>query len=144
MAAVDRVSCRAIPEHLNAMRVPCAYTRDDRLLLKGKRRQRTSGISRAGRIRNLITSATYKGLHEYGKRSHCRDKELITREVPPIITEEIWTKAQEAPATNFLFGARNAKNRYLLRGVMKCGCCTLTFIGARAGRPSSTIAATQA
>ena len=50
MAAEDRLSCRVIAEHLTAAGIPCAYTRDDRLLLRGKRRLRTSGIWRASRI----------------------------------------------------------------------------------------------
>ncbi len=136
MAVEDRLSCRAIADRLNAMGVPCAYARDERLLLRGKRRQRTSGIWRAGRVRNLITNPTYKGLHEYGKRSRGRDQVVIRREVPAIVTEDLWARAQAALASNFLFGARNAKHSYLLRGVMKCGHCGLTYIGTATTRPS--------
>jgi site-specific DNA recombinase len=139
MAAVDRLSCRAIAERLNALGVPCVYTRDDRLLLRGKRRQRTSGLWRAGRVRNLIINPTYKGVHEYGKRTRCKESSVIVRQVPAIVPEETWNKAQETLAGNFLFGARNAKNRYLLRGLMKCRCCALTFIGTCAKRPNGKI-----
>src|SRR5882724_11624464 len=69
MATVERKSCRVIANRLNDLRVPCAYSRDDRLLLQGKRRMRTSGVWRAGRIRGLITNKTYMGIHEFGKRS---------------------------------------------------------------------------
>src|ERR1035437_6050245 len=51
MAAVERKSCRVIAERLNSLRVPCAYVRDDRLMLRGKRKERTSGVWRPGRIR---------------------------------------------------------------------------------------------
>lgn len=139
MAGLDRLSCRAIAERLNALAVPCVYTRDDRLLLRGKRRQRTCGIWRPGRIRNLIANSTYKGLHEYGKRSPCREKSLITREVPAIVPAELWEKAQQTMADNFLFGARSTKNRYLLRGLMKCRQCALTYIGMRCKRPNGKV-----
>ena len=43
MAAVERKSCRVISDHLNRLGVPCAYTRDGRSILRGKRRLRTSG-----------------------------------------------------------------------------------------------------
>jgi site-specific DNA recombinase len=51
MAAVERKSCRVIAERLNSLRIPCAYVRDDRLMLRGKRKERTSGVWRPGRIR---------------------------------------------------------------------------------------------
>ena len=69
MSAVERKSCQAIATHLNQIRVPCAYVRDARLPVRGKRRQKTSGLWRAGRVRNLIVSTTYMGRHEFGKRS---------------------------------------------------------------------------
>jgi site-specific DNA recombinase len=136
MAAEDHLSCRVIAEHLTAAGIPCAYTRDDRLLLRGKRRLRTSGIWRAGRIRNLINNRTYMGVHEYGKRSSSREKALIVRSVPAIVSEDTWNRAQQALSDHFLFGSRNAKNRYLLRGLLKCQRCTLTFIGTSNKRPS--------
>ena len=136
MATEDRLSCRQIAEHLTAAGIPSVYTRDDRLLLRGKRRQRTSGIWRAGRIRNLVANRTYMGVHEYGKRTSSREKTLISRTVPAIVSEDTWNRAQQALSEHFLFGLRNAKNRYLLRGLLKCQQCTLTFIGTSNKRPS--------
>ncbi len=115
--------------------VPCAYTRDDRLLLKGKRKQRTTGVWRAGRVRNLIVSTTYKGDHGYGKRSRKKDREVILRKVPAIVTGKMWNQAQETLRKNFLFASRNNKtNRYLLRGLIKCELCGLTYSGTKAPR----------
>lgn len=136
IAAVERRSCYFIAARLNALRVPCAYQRDDRLVLRGKRKQRTSGLWRPARVRNLIISATYKGLHEYGKRSHTKGREIIPRPVPPIVDEKAWDKAQANLQAHFLFGTRSTRNRYLLRGLMKCACCGLTFIGVSNCRPS--------
>src|SRR5271168_3241128 len=69
MAADEKKSCFAIADHLNSLGVPCAYVRDGRQLLRGKRKERTSGLWRPGRVRNLIVSRTYMGKHEYGKRT---------------------------------------------------------------------------
>jgi site-specific DNA recombinase len=41
MAAVERKSCFRIADFLTKLRVPCAYTRDGRQLLRGKRKQNT-------------------------------------------------------------------------------------------------------
>ncbi|MBI3681122.1 MAG: recombinase family protein [Acidobacteria bacterium] len=135
MAAVERKSCPVIVSRLNDLRIPCAYVRDDRLFLRGKRKQRTSGIWRAGRIRGLITNKTYMGVHEFGKRS-VSERPVISRAVPAIVTEATWKKAQETLQANFLFSPRSAKNQYLLRGLIKCGLCGLTYVGIAANRPN--------
>jgi site-specific DNA recombinase len=135
MAAVERKSCRVIAERLNSLRVPCAYVRDDRLTLRGKRKERTSGVWRPGRIRGLLTNKSYMGTHEFGKRA-ASSRAIISRPVPAIVTEETWKKAQKTLQDNFLFCARSAKNQYLLRGLIKCGLCGLTYIGAAANRPN--------
>jgi site-specific DNA recombinase len=69
MGAVERKSCRIIADRLNSLHIPCAYVRDDRLTLRGKRKERTSGVWRPGRIRGLIINKTYMGVHEWGKRA---------------------------------------------------------------------------
>ena len=135
LAAVERKSCRGIAARLNSLRVPCAYIRDDRLLLRGKRKQRTSGVWRPGRIRGLITNKTYMGIHEFGKRT-ASARPPILRVVPAVVTEEVWQKAQENLQAHFLFATRSAKNQYLLRGLIKCGLCGLTYIGIAANRPN--------
>jgi transcriptional regulator with XRE-family HTH domain len=136
MAAVERKSCRVIADRLNALRVPCAYVRDDRLTARGKRKQRTSGVWRPGRIRGLITNKTYMGVHEFGKRT-ASDRPVISRPVPAIVTEAAWEKAQANLKAHFLFGARSARNQYLLRGLIKCGQCGLTYIGMASNRPKN-------
>jgi len=48
MAAHERATCVRIADFLNMLRVSCAYARDGRLtLIRGKRRQKTSGRWRA-------------------------------------------------------------------------------------------------
>src|ERR1017187_5466284 len=135
MAAVERKSCRVIAERLNSLRIPCAYVRDDRLMLRGKRKEMTSGVWRPGRIRGLLTNKTYMGTHEFGKRS-VSGRPVISRPVPAIVTEDVWNKAQATLRANFLFCAPSAKNQYLLRGLIKCGLCGLTYVGVAANRPN--------
>ena len=134
IAAVEGKSCRVIAARLNDLCIPCAYVRDDRLLLRGKRKQRTSGLWRAGRIRGLITNKTYMGIHEFGKRTASK-RPVVSRPVPAIVTEAEWKKAQKTLQANLLFSARSAKNQYLLRGLIKCGLCGLTYVGVAANRP---------
>jgi site-specific DNA recombinase len=120
LAAVERKSCQRIADHLNQLGVPCAYTRDERFPRRGKRVERTTGLWRPGRVRNLIISSTYMGRHEYGKRSKNKDRAPIMRDVPQIVSEETWQKAQATLKANFLFNVRSARNQYFLRGMAKC------------------------
>jgi len=128
LAAEEGRSSNSIAEHLNSLGVPPAYTRDGREVLRGKRKETTQGIWRYGRVCNMIKNPTYKGVHFYGRRS-AKTREIIERAVPVIVSEAIWEKAQETLRKNFLFNARTAKRQYLLRGLMKCQLCGLTYIG---------------
>jgi site-specific DNA recombinase len=135
-AAVERRSCHFIAERLNELGIPSAYRRDDRLVLRGKRKERTSGLWRPGRVRNLIVNTSYKGLHEFGKRTSNKARKLISRPVPSIVDEKTWELAQANLQSHFLFGVRSTRNQYLLRGLMKCNLCNLTYIGVANTRPS--------
>jgi site-specific DNA recombinase len=136
LAAVERRSCYFIASRLNELRIPCAYQRDNRFILRGKRKQRTSGLWRPTRVRNLIVSTTYKGEHQFGKRTANKGRKIISRPVVAIVDAKTWDKAQANLKANFLFGVRSARNQYLLRGLMKCALCNLTYIGVANTRPS--------
>lgn len=128
MTAEEKKSCLAIAEYLNATGVPPVYTRDGRELRKGKRKTATAGIWRPGRIRSIIINTTYRGIHRYGKRSK-KQREVIEREVPAIVSAELWERAQVVLHEHMLFSRRNAQRSYLLRGMIKCAHCGLTYIG---------------
>lgn len=121
-----------IADELNALGIPPAYVKDKRKVKKerpeGKRKEHTAGIWRPARVGNLIRNPTYKGIHIYGKRAK-RERELIERPVPPIVNEDTWQKAQQVLRANLLFSNRNAKEKYLLRGLVKCGLCGLNYVG---------------
>lgn len=128
MSAGENKSCVVIANYLNAIGIPPAYVRDGRELRRGKRKSVTAGVWRAGRIRSILVNPTYKGLHQYGKRSK-KLRDVIEREVPAIVSADIWDRAQVVLHEHILFSRRNAKYSYLLRGIIKCGQCGLTYIG---------------
>ena len=115
-------------DRLNALGVPPAYVRDGRKVQRGKRTQATQGLWRAGRIRNMVVSTTYKGIHQYGKRNATL-REIIERPVPAIVTPELWQRAQATLRKNVMLSSPIAKHKYLLRGLITCGCCGLTYCG---------------
>lgn len=95
----------------------------------GKRSRNTTGKWRSSSIRRILSSTTYKGIHEYGKRSIKR-KETITREVPAIVSVDLWQKTQIKKKENQSTCKRNMKKRYyLLRGLIECGNCGLSYYG---------------
>src|SRR5205807_6906667 len=51
------------------------------------------------------------------------------REVPAIVDVETWNEAQRVLHANFILNPRGARRRYLLRGLIKCGICGLTYVG---------------
>lgn len=129
--ATEGQSTLKIARTLNAMGIPPHYVKDGRLVQHGKRKVHTSGKWFAGRVRNILCNETYMGVHHWGKRPNDRTKakELIRREVPAIVSLEIWQKAQEALRNNFIWSKRNAKNDYLLKGLLKCGFCNRNMTG---------------
>jgi site-specific DNA recombinase len=136
MAANEGRSCFYIADHLNRLAVPCSYVRDEKLVTRGKRKTRTSGLWRPGRVRNMLVNTTYMGQHEYGKRTRNPNRERIVRAVPAIVTGDVWRKAQKTLQSNVLFSSRHSNRQYLLRGLMKCGLCGLTYIGVANRRPT--------
>jgi site-specific DNA recombinase len=137
MLAEEGLSCVKIAEHLNALGVPPAYTKDHRQITRkgpeGKRQQHTAGVWRYGRIRNLVVNSVYKGEHLYGRRSQ-KTRALIPRAVPAIVDIDTWERAQQTLRRNMLVATRNALRQYLLRGLITCGVCGLRFCGTQTRR----------
>jgi len=130
---LDGWSCRRIAADLNARAVPTHYARDGR----GIRGQRTQGLWRAGRIRNMVINPIYRGEQQYGRRidqrgphSEKRGHEIIGAKVEPLVSEDLWDAAQKTLAANRTM-AKNSRRRYLLRGVIRCGVCGLTYCGTQ-------------
>jgi site-specific DNA recombinase len=125
MAGEEQQSCKRIADYLNALGVPCV----------------SAGRWCRGRVRNLLISTVYKGQHVYGKRSRNHQRAAVVRCVPAVVSEALWQQAQEALQHNFRFAPRNCRHAYLLRGLVQCGLCGLTYIGmtvrSRSGRQES-------
>ena len=116
-------SCPRIAAELDQLGVPTAASRSGR----GTRVKATQARWRAGRIRNMVVNTVYRGEYRYGKRA-TRRKEIIVGQVPPLVSEELWQAAQDTLARNRI-AAKNTRRIYLLRTVMRCGRCDLTYVG---------------
>ena len=131
MCANQGATSIQISDHLNALGIPPAWVAHN---LGGKRRNNTKGTWGSSRILRILKSSTYYGIHEYGKRTQ-KDREPITRPVPAIVDYEIWKKAQIALKGNQIDSMKNAKNKYLLKSIIKCELCGATY---RGNPPSKT------
>lgn len=128
LCAEKHYSTVQISDYLNSLNIPTSYQNANRQFSKGKRKTNTAGIWRPGNVLRMLHNKTYKGVHEYGKRSK-KKRDIITREVPAIVTEEVWNKVQKVIEDNKLEATRNSKKQYLLRGLIKCANCGKTYIG---------------
>jgi site-specific DNA recombinase len=136
LLVVKGYSCIKIADYFNALGIPTSYQKDGRLISKGKRKENTSGMWTPSRIRNMIVNPTYKGVHIYGRRS-TKKRDLITRSVPAIVSEDIWDQAQICLRNNQLAALTNRTHEYLLTGIIKCGTCGLNYVGTAFNRNSS-------
>lgn len=127
---IEGRSCPKIAQCLNSLGVPTAYGKDDRLVRRGRRKERTQGLWRAGRIRNLVRNPVYKGELQYGRRStKPGGREVIVASVPSLVTKEMWDAALESLSRNRKL-AKNTHRVYLLKSVIRCAFCGLTYIGS--------------
>lgn len=117
-------SCQQVADELNALGVPTSYARDGR----GIRGTRTRGVWTRGRIGNMVKEPIYRGVQVFGRRSK-RPRVLISAEVPALVPVELWDAAQETLARHVIC-AKNTRRMYLLRSVMRCSRCGLTYVGS--------------
>jgi site-specific DNA recombinase len=75
-------------------------------------------------IRNFIHQSAYTGLHVVSTNGG-----ELEREVPAIVPEEIALAARARLAENKLHSGGRPKNKYLLRGLIRCGCCDVNYTG---------------
>jgi site-specific DNA recombinase len=78
----------------------------------------------AKRVSELVHNPTYKGTHVYnGKHGD------VEREVPALVSGELWDRANAQLAKNRVTASRNSKQTYLLRSLIRCGACGVAYIG---------------
>ncbi|MEG6615341.1 recombinase family protein [Peptococcaceae bacterium 1198_IL3148] len=140
LVAEQGYSTIKVADYLNSLSIPTHYAKDDRKMQRGKRKVNTSGIWRPNKVQRILKNTTYKGIHYYGKRSD-KVRELIPREMPAIVDEEAWDKAQQVLHGNMLEATRNSKRQYLLRRLIKCGECGLTYHGTAYKGPGGKLKA---
>jgi site-specific DNA recombinase len=58
-------------------------------------------------------------------------EEWIHVQVPPIVSTELWEAANRVLEKNKDMGRRNAKNPFLLTGLIECATCGSSFVGGR-------------
>jgi site-specific DNA recombinase len=132
MCAAEKKSCQKIADHLNRAGIPCGSSEN---ATAGRRSRRTALCWRPSHIRNMIASRTYMGEHLFGKRTKNRNRKIIARTVPAVVSEQQWQAAQQALRANRIMCKRNIRQPYLLKGLIKCGLCGLTFSGMRTQPP---------
>ena len=123
--AVDGWSCPRIANEFNDLGIPTAYRRAGR----GVRGKRTQETWRPGHIRNLVHNTVYRGTLQYGRRSSKPNgREVISAPVAPLVSEQTWNAAIATLQSNRIM-PNNSRHTYLLRSVIRCGVCGLTFCG---------------
>ena len=123
--AVDGWSCMRIASEFNSLGVPTSYRRDGR----GVRGRRTQGLWRSGHIRNLVVNPVYRGILQYGRRSsRPNGREVISASVSPLVSDDVWNAAIATLKRNRAM-PRNSCHSYLLRSLIRCAVCGLSFCG---------------
>lgn len=126
MAGKEKASCPEIADYLNSLKIPTKYQVDK---LNNNSTTASAMLWHPSRIAHIIRSTTYKGVHQYGKKTTHKGSKLITRSVPAIVSEELWEKANNVLTSNRLFSRRNSQIEYLLRGMIRCGNCGYAYVG---------------
>ncbi len=123
--ASDGWTCPRIATEFNSLGIPTSYRRDGR----GVRGRRTQGLWRSGHIRNLVVNPVYKGLLQYGRRSsRPNGRSVISASVPPLVSDDVWNAAISTLKRNRAL-PRNSRHAYLLRSLIRCAVCGLSFCG---------------
>ena len=131
-----RYSSRAIAKTLTDMKVP---TWAD---IRGVFKKRAKGEWSWRLVMRILASETYAGHWHYGKRNTFggyhpnNDREWwLSFDVPAIVSEDMWKRAQIQRNLNTTESARHVKREYLLRSRVRCGMCK-SSVNCFATRPS--------
>jgi site-specific DNA recombinase len=105
-------------KRLQAVAVPCARR------FAGGKVVVCSDIWQADRVVGMIRNTAYKGYHVMHTKSG-----PVERPTAALVSTEVWDQANAQLTRNRLMATRNAKNRYLLRGLVRCACCSRGYAG---------------
>lgn len=135
----EGLSAQRVTEHLSELHIPPR---------KGGNRWGKSSVLR------ILRCEMYAGVWHYNKHRGCEPEnpahngrykkhlksstrlraksEWIPLALPAelqIIERQQWQRVQQQLDRNFAFSTRNAKHKYLLRGLVRCGGCGATYVG---------------
>jgi len=80
---------------------------------------------RPSRLHFILKNPGYHGRHVLKSKNG-----PIEREVPALVDRATWDAAQAGLARNQRVSTRNAKRKYLLRGLITCTLCGRRYVGA--------------
>jgi site-specific DNA recombinase len=76
------------------------------------------------RINAMIRNSLYAGTHVFKSKGG-----PISREVPALVSRELWERARSQLTRNRALSTRNARRSYLLRGLITCDNCGAHYAG---------------
>ncbi len=90
-------------------------------------------------IYDMLRNTTYKGTRTWNKPKRISGKEkainksktVIQVEVPPIISVELWDNVNRNLVKNKKNAGRRSEFKYLLNGLISCGCCGKEYRGKK-------------
>ncbi len=127
LITTNKLSCEKVTTILNEENIPPCTPGKNKL--KRKKAEYWSGP----RIRNLIKDEIYKGEKIIGKRAKKDGLNKVIK-VSPIVSADIWEKAQDVLKSNLIQSMRHTKRQYLLTGKIKCSKCDRNFTGVAYGK----------
>ena len=71
---------------------------------------------RPSRINTMLKNTVYKGVHTFKSKNG-----PIERDVEPLVSAEVWERANTQLARNKARSSRNTRHTYLLSGLIRCG-----------------------
>ncbi len=136
--ADELMTCSGIAKRLNDMNVPTPR-------VSRAKWNKATGYWRHNTIRNILRNRTYAGTWHYAKTlfrheelpngkkvrhtvSLMRD-DAIPIPVPPIVSLELWERAQFQLDENFKKFRKPTKNIYILRSRLRCALCNTIMCG---------------
>jgi site-specific DNA recombinase len=107
---------------LERLGVPPRYPAGTRLTVNGNLNE---GKWTETVVVRILRSTTYRGVHQFGKRSK---RGMIERECPALVSLELWEAAQLAMDRKRRYNGPRPQP-YLLSGILTCGHCEKAFTG---------------
>lgn len=132
MCANESKSCIEIADYINSLGVPTRYnsTRNlERRKRPGKRLKNNAAMWGPSRIQRMLRNSLYKGYRIYGLRATQRDYTPIEQQVPAIVDEEKWNKANQVLSSKSIISPKKRQGQHLLQGFLYCGHCGHTYCG---------------